>query len=52
VRGPSGELDVPLVRSVVRDFAPARGEIVVDVEALGLADEPVGEDAAPDEAAE
>jgi hypothetical protein len=29
-------LDVPLVRSVVRIFAPGRGEIVVDGEALGL----------------
>ena len=36
VAGPSGELDVPVVRSVVRIFAPARGEIVVDGEALGL----------------
>ena len=36
VRGPGGELDVPLVRTVVRIFAPARGEIVVDGEALGL----------------
>jgi 16S rRNA processing protein RimM len=46
VRGPAGELDVPLVRSVVRTFAPARGEIVVDVDALGLADEAVGDDRA------
>jgi len=36
VRGPAGDLDVPLVRAVVRIFAPARGEIVVDGEALGL----------------
>ncbi len=36
VHGPRGELDIPLVRSVVRIFAPARGEIVVDGEALGL----------------
>lgn len=36
VRGPRGELDIPLVRSVVRIFAPARGEIVADGEALGL----------------
>jgi hypothetical protein len=36
VHGPTGELDVPLVRSVVRIFAPGRGEIVVDGEALGL----------------
>ena len=38
VQGPFGELDVPLVRAVVRIFAPARGEIVVDAEALGLGD--------------
>jgi 16S rRNA processing protein RimM len=38
VHGPRGELDIPLVRSIVRIFAPARGEIVVDVEALGLDD--------------
>ncbi len=50
-RGPAGELDIPLVRSVVRIFAPSRGEIVVDVEALGLADEPV-DDAPGDEAIE
>jgi 16S rRNA processing protein RimM len=36
VMGPLGELDVPVVRPVVRIFAPARGEIVVDGEALGL----------------
>jgi 16S rRNA processing protein RimM len=36
VRGPAGELDIPLVRAVVRIFAPGRGEIVVDGEALGL----------------
>ncbi len=36
VSGPAGELDVPLVRSVVRVFAPARGEIVIDGEPLGL----------------
>jgi 16S rRNA processing protein RimM len=36
VSGPAGELDVPVVRSVVRIFAPMRGEIVVDGEALGL----------------
>lgn len=36
VRGPRGELDVPAVRAVVRIFAPRRGEIVVDGEALGL----------------
>ncbi len=36
VRGDSGEIDVPVVRSVVRVFAPKRREIVVDGEALGL----------------
>jgi ribosomal 30S subunit maturation factor RimM len=36
VRGPAGELDIPLVRTVVRIFAPGRGEIVVDGDALGL----------------
>lgn len=36
VHGPAGELDIPLVRSIVRIFAPARGEIVVDGDALGL----------------
>lgn len=39
VMGPAGELDVPVVRSIVRIFAPARGEIVVDGVALGLRDE-------------
>ena len=36
VRGERGELDVPLVRAVVRIFAPNRGEVVVDGDALGL----------------
>ncbi len=36
VQGPLGELDVPVVRAVVRIFAPKRGEIVVDAHALGL----------------
>jgi 16S rRNA processing protein RimM len=36
VRGPVGELDIPVVRSIIRIFAPKRGEIVVDREALGL----------------
>jgi 16S rRNA processing protein RimM len=50
VRGPGGELDVPLVRAVVRIFAPARGEIVVDGEALGLrGDEPDDQAGATDE---
>jgi 16S rRNA processing protein RimM len=34
--GPYGEFDVPAVRAFVRVFAPRRGEIVVDVEALDL----------------
>lgn len=34
--GPFGEFDVPGVRDFVRIFAPRRGEIVVDVEALDL----------------
>ena len=36
VSGPAGELDVPVVQALVRVFAPARVEIVVDGEALGL----------------
>ena len=36
VRGPAGEIDVALVKTVVRVFDPAKGEIVVDGEALGL----------------
>jgi 16S rRNA processing protein RimM len=46
VRGPAGEMDIPLVRAVVRIFAPARGEIVVDGEAMGLR----GQDGAADHA--
>jgi 16S rRNA processing protein RimM len=42
VSGPAGEIDVPIVRSIVRIFAPARGEIVVDGEALGLRGDDVG----------
>jgi 16S rRNA processing protein RimM len=34
--GPRGDFDVPGVRAFVRIFAPRRGEIVVDAEALGL----------------
>jgi 16S rRNA processing protein RimM len=37
--GPLGEFDVPAVRDYVREFAPDRGELVVDVDALEL-DEP------------
>ena len=46
VAGPSGELDVPVVRSVVRIFAPARGEIVIDGEALGVRGTEPGDEAA------
>ncbi len=34
--GPFGEFDVPAVRDFVRIFAPRRGEIVVDTDALDL----------------
>jgi hypothetical protein len=34
--GPYGEFDVPAVRAFVRVFAPRRGEVVVDAEALDL----------------
>lgn len=34
--GPYGEFDVPGVRAFVRVFAPRRGEIIVDAEALDL----------------
>jgi 16S rRNA processing protein RimM len=33
---PYGEFDLPVVRAFIRIFAPARGEIVVDVDALAL----------------
>jgi 16S rRNA processing protein RimM len=43
--GPSGEFDLPVVKDIVRTFAPDRGEIVVDEAILDLAgpavDEPV-----------
>jgi 16S rRNA processing protein RimM len=34
--GPSGSFDLPAVRAFIRIFAPRRGEIVVDAEALDL----------------
>ena len=34
--GPYGEFDVPGVRAFIRVFAPRRGEIVIDAEALDL----------------
>jgi 16S rRNA processing protein RimM len=36
VRGARGELDVPGVRGIVLDLAPARGEMIVDLDALAL----------------
>ncbi len=36
VDGPVGRLEVPAVRAVVTEFKPTEGEIVVDVNALGL----------------
>ena len=46
VRGETGDLDVPLVKTVIRVFEPARGEIVVDREALGLGDAGEGAESA------
>lgn len=34
--GPAGEFDVPLVKDIVRVFAPERGEIVIDERVLDL----------------
>jgi len=34
--GPFGTFDLPAVRAFIRIFAPRRGEIVVDADALGL----------------
>jgi ribosomal 30S subunit maturation factor RimM len=34
--GPAGQFDVPVVRDIVRVFAPERGEIVVDAAVLDL----------------
>jgi 16S rRNA processing protein RimM len=41
--GPAGEFDVPVVKDIVRTFAPERGEIVVDEAILDLAGPPVDE---------
>jgi 16S rRNA processing protein RimM len=40
--GQLGELDIPNVAAVVREFAPRDGRIVVDVDALDLDPEPRG----------
>jgi hypothetical protein len=45
--GDYGEFDVPAVRDFIRIFAPRRGEIVVDTEALDLA--PPNRRRAPDD---
>lgn len=39
--GPSGEFDLPAVKGIVLEFAPDRGEIVVDEAALDLGGAPV-----------
>lgn len=41
VRGPRGELDVPAVSGIVAELDPARGEVVVDLQALALDARPV-----------
>ncbi len=41
--GPVGEFDVPVVKDIVRAFAPERGEIVVDETILDLGGAPVDE---------
>ena len=44
--GPFGPFDLPAVRNFIRVFAPRRGEIVVDVEALDLRPQRVRDPAA------
>jgi len=39
--GAAGEFDLPIVKDIVRTFAPERGEIVVDEAVLDLAGPPV-----------
>ena len=41
--GPSGEFDLPLVKAIVREFAPERGVITVDEAVLDLDGDPVDE---------
>ena len=41
--GPVGEFDLPVVKDIVRTFAPERGEIVVDETVLDLGAPPVDE---------
>ncbi len=44
VSGPRGEIDVPLVKSVVRVFEPAQKRVVIDADALGLRTSEPGEE--------
>jgi 16S rRNA processing protein RimM len=44
--GPRGDFDIPAVRAFIRVFAPRRGEIVVDADALELGPQPPGSTAA------
>jgi len=39
--GPVGEFDLPVIRDVIREFAPERGLIVVDEAVLALEEKPV-----------
>jgi hypothetical protein len=41
--GPFGEFDLPVVKDIVRVFAPERGEIVIDEAVLDLTAAPVDE---------
>ena len=41
--GPVGEFDLPAVRGIVTEFAPERGEILVDEASLALDTSPVDE---------
>ncbi len=40
VRGSRGEIDIPNVGAIVREFAPREGRIVVDLGALDLDEAP------------
>lgn len=44
VRGPRGEFDVPGVRGIVIDLDPAKGRMIVDLEALDLDARPVDDE--------
>lgn len=49
VRGPRGEVLVPAVASVIKELAPLEKRIVVDTDALGLADSEGPSESAADE---